>query len=838
MVAVKNGIHHSMIHLKLTQGGGTFVEVVLQGRRVLIGSYYLHPSLHRAQAAAALSQLEVLTLNYDSVIIGGDLNARMDSSKNLIGKEVESFLMYSGYRLLSPPEPTFRSGATLDHFLVKDVSGRLPVLSCETLDRFSDHCGIRLRIGGGSLPFSLLRELPRKVLSYEGVNWEKFNELVDLTMSNAEKWCLDTHAGIDQAIGELSGAVNLGIEKFLRRSVDINRNPYKDLPGDLYLLQRLRERCLRAKQRLAVRVNPRPEAFSLVSERLTVIEKELHRELKKHLSGVFHGKLRNIVPGPHMFGEIDRVAGRKRSSLIRCMKDSRGNSVGTPEEMAGVFRDYYADLFAEVKPPPHVLPTPTINADTTFQVDYYKVSKLISNLNGKRSAGPDGISNYLIKRLSTTFVGRLTRVLRACLHLQYFPTPWKSAKIIPIFKKGESSDPANYRPISLVNCFGKILERLVLENLQSEMQALNLLPVYQTGFRAKHSCLDAAAVFRDMVIHSRARKEHTAVCLLDIRKAFDSVWVDGLCWKLGNFGISRQVCGIITSFLSERTATVSVGKGISSQFSIERGVPQGTVLGPHLYNLFVADQPSPVKGGHLLQYADDTANIGCSKNVKSALRILQEQNDLLEEFYSKWGIAVNGGKSELIVFRHRNSRLDQVKATLDVAGTTIVESEAVKYLGIKFHKSLRPAVALRARLASARAASFRLGSLLSSTYLSTKVKRIMYTMLIRPVATYGSPLWEHASKSNIKKVESFERLILRKVSGLFYDKVRRKSPRNALVYERSGVEPISRHIREIGDRFRKRYRNHSNGFVKGWARTSSAWCRRGDKFTRQLRALL
>jgi hypothetical protein len=98
MVAVKNGIHHSMIHLKLTQGGGTFVEVVLQGRRVLIGSYYLHPSLHRAQAAAALSQLEVLTLNYDSVIIGGDLNALMDSTKNLIGNEVESFIMYCGHQ--------------------------------------------------------------------------------------------------------------------------------------------------------------------------------------------------------------------------------------------------------------------------------------------------------------------------------------------------------------------------------------------------------------------------------------------------------------------------------------------------------------------------------------------------------------------------------------------------------------------------------------------------------------------------------------------------------------------------------------------------------------------
>lgn len=147
------------------------------------------------------------------------------------------------------------------------------------------------------------------------------------------------------------------------------------------------------------------------------------------------------------------------------------------------------------------------------------VAKLIKCLNGKKSAGPDRISNFLIKKLSSTFVARLTRILNACLRLRYFPSQWKSAKILPFFKKGDSTDPANYRPISLVNCLGKLLESLILIALGEEINSKNLLPEYQTGFRARHSCVDAASILRDMAIHSRSRKEHMAVCLLDIRKA-------------------------------------------------------------------------------------------------------------------------------------------------------------------------------------------------------------------------------------------------------------------------------------------------------------------------------
>lgn len=178
-----------------------------------------------------------------------------------------------------------------------------------------------------------------------------------------------------------------------------------------------------------------------------------------------------------------------------------------------------------------------------------------------------------------------------------------------------------------------------MKYLLPEITSKNLLPDYQTGFRAHHSCVDAAAVLRDQIVHARSRKEHTAVCLLDISKAFDSVWIDGLIWKLADFGINSSVCTLLASFLSDREATVAIGEHLSPTFPVKRGVPQGTVLGPHLYNLFVSDQPSTA-GASLLQYADDTAIIA-SDRVKQSL---QTQVTALEDFYAKWGISVNSSK--------------------------------------------------------------------------------------------------------------------------------------------------------------------------------------------------
>lgn len=130
-----------------------------------------------------------------------------------------------------------------------------------------------------------------------------------------------------------------------------------------------------------------------------------------------------------------------------------------------------------------------------------------------------------------------------------------------------------------MSCLGRILERIILSDLKTEMVEKRLLPQYQAGFRAGHSCTDAAACLRDIIIHARSRKEDTVVCLLDISKAFESVWIDGLCWKLCHFGINSSTCGIIKSFLSNRDAFVEIQGERSDSFPVEReGCPRERCL--------------------------------------------------------------------------------------------------------------------------------------------------------------------------------------------------------------------------------------------------------------------
>lgn len=152
-----------------------------------------------------------------------------------------------------------------------------------------------------------------------------------------------------------------------------------------------------------------------------------------------------------------------------------------------------------------------------------------------------------------------------------------------------------------------------------------------------------------------------------------------------------------------------------------------------------------------------------------------------------------------------------------------------------FDHSLKPAPALRARLEIAKKCTFPLNNLLGSKSLSTKVKRQIYTSLIRPIATYGSPLWSHCSRADLEKLEIFERKQLRKISTLFYNPVTQKYPCNKSLYASTKVTPISEYIPRLNKNFQQHYKRHSNELIRDWALTSSAFNRNKQIFTRDIR---
>lgn len=831
-IAVRTDISRTHVHNTLKVGFGTFIDISFAGKKILVGSFYLHNQT-TVNAETAYSELHNLCSTFKTAIIGGDFNAHTQLINNANGTALENYIASNvEIQLITPPSATHHKGNILDYFLIKDQQDLLPNQNCEVLDRFSDHNGILLHISN-NLPIHLQTNEPQLRLSYESANWGAFNELVELNLRSAGEWNLSTTTSIDNAISIFTDAINQGIDNFLVKPV-LQQRGYRDLPDNVTLLLKMKKRTLRALSRESERSVVREDLMDLLNFRMNLINSELDRDLKNHFSAKFQNKLKGLIPGPQVFKDINRITGRNSMTDIRHMVDNRGNPAVNPEEIANVFRDYYSEIFSEQSPPPHVLPDPPATPDSHLSTDYYFVASSIKALNNKKSAGPDRISNFLIKKLSQPIIMTLTRIFQACLLLRYFPTAWKIAKIIPLFKKGDKKDPANYRPISLVDCLGKILERIILKFLLPEINTLKILPPYQTGFRADHSCVDAAAVLRDMGTHAHSMNKTMAVLLLDIKKAFDSVWIAGLCWKMANFGISSSLCEITSSFLSNRSAMISIGQIQSQPFAICRGVPQGTVLGPHLYNLFVSDQPKPTAGNDLLQFADDTANIAYAMTVNKALAILQEQNDKLENFYKEWGIAVNGSKSELIIFRAGANKIAK-KRSIIVAGKKVTEQPEARYLGIMFQNDLGPSIAVNTRLKKATAAAAMLNQLMCSKYLSQKVKRMIYISLIRPVATYGSPIWSHCNKKTMRKLETFETKQLRKVTGLYYNKHRKKNPSNIKLYKTANITPIKEHINKLNKRFRRHYIKHSNVFIRDWATTPSAYLRGNNRFTRQLR---
>lgn len=834
-IAISKKVHYEIVDIELSGVEATFVNIKINNENVLIGSLYIRPKTSTSSCETALGELVNKTAKWDTVILGGDLNAKINP-ENGIGKAVKRFTNNNPvFNLHSPATATHRLGSILDHFLIKNNAATLSTPYCSVLDRFSDHNGVKLCFGGISIQ-NLLPRANKYTISFNRVNWAEVNKTVDLAASSADNWTLSSEKEVDKAVEILSTAVNKAIDIHMTKLSDNTQDKFRDLPDDAIVLQKLKNKCKRALKRMEERVRTRIDAYLMVKERLERIDYELQKILKKHFSNILNMRLKNIRPGPFMFKEINKIAGRKVGYQIRSIKDENGKSIVTNKGISEVFKQHFEQI-SKQRPQPNLLTNNNrIDNCEEWNITVSKLGEIIKNLNNKKSSGPDRISNFIIKNQSFTFLVRLNSVINACLALRYFPKEWKMARVIPLPKKGDANDRNNYRPISLVNCMGKILEKVILTKLKEEMTEKNLLPEYQSGFRSKHTCVDAASALRDIIIHSRSRNENVAVCFIDIRKAFDSVWVQGLVWKLNNFGIDPGICKIIESFLSDRTAFVEVADARSEEYKPERGVPQGTVLGPHLYNLFVSDQPELPNGKYILQYADDTAVISASRSVDKAVKELETSVNSLNDFYKNWGIEINGAKSEMMLFRHKKAVGGRSSIQeIEIDDEPVQEMDAAKYLGIIFQKDLKPDLAIEGRLATARGAAASLNRLLSSKLLNLKVKKLLYTTLIRPVVTYGSPLWAHASRKSINKLEVFERKQLRKITQLFYDKVKKKTPSNKKVYKKAGVVRINQFVSDLNKAFVERYTTHQNVFLREWACTDSTWNKKGDKFTRDLK---
>ena len=282
-----------------------------------------------------------------------------------------------------------------------------------------------------------------------------------------------------------------------------------------------------------------------------------------------------------------------------------GITYSTDISKANVLNEHFYSVFT--KDGDAILPE---MADTLYptmsniEINTEGIAQLLNDIDPFKATGPDGLPPKLLKELSNNLAPCLTLLFRASLHQSALPVDWKTALVTPLFKKGNRSDPSNYRPISLISVCCKVLEHIIYSNIMSHLESYNVLSNSQFGFRAKRSAeQQLLRTIHDFALNLN-NKTQTDVILLDFCKAFDKVSHCLLLHKLDHYGIRGPTFEWISSFLTGRSQRVVCNGCVSDAVNVTSGVPQGTVLGPLLFLIYINDLPNCITSCCSL-FADD-----------------------------------------------------------------------------------------------------------------------------------------------------------------------------------------------------------------------------------------
>ena len=282
-----------------------------------------------------------------------------------------------------------------------------------------------------------------------------------------------------------------------------------------------------------------------------------------------------------------------------------------------------------------------------------ELSTAICNLSSSTASGPDQIAYPLLKHLPEPAQLLLLSLFNRCWLSHTFPSCWKPTTIIPIHKPGKPiSSPSSFRPISLTSCISKLLERLILSRLTFHLESNHLLSTCQAGFRPGRSPLDQILILSKSIWDGFQKKkppDQTILASVDFSKAFDSIWHSALFHKLLSLKLPPCFVLWVRSFLSDCKAKVQVGGSHSRSFRIRQGAPQGSVLGPVLFILFVDDITKDLpRGAHASLYADDLAIWSSSPDPLKASSVVQSSLTVLQTWSNLWRLPLNPKKCVLL----------------------------------------------------------------------------------------------------------------------------------------------------------------------------------------------
>ena len=424
-----------------------------------------------------------------------------------------------------------------------------------------------------------------------------------------------------------------------------------------------------------------------------------------------------------------------------------------PKEQAELFNTFFFNQFSD--PSSYDIDISYLN-DSNFDIDFdhRTVRKLLSNINSNKAQGPDGIHGKILKNCAVGLAFPLTCIFRASYNSGHIPEEWKLANVVPIFKKGDKASVENYRPISLTCLVMKVFERIVKEKLLS--LTVDFLDPRQHGFLEQKSCTTNMVVFCDSLAMSLNENVLSHVVYFDFSKAFDSVNHDILLQKLKElYHIDGTLLKFLSNYLSNRNQKVVIGSESSSVLKVHSGVPQGSILGPLLFVLFINDLPLGLSDGtNISLYADDT-KIWRRIDSPSDCMSLQADIDHLNDWAILNKMSFHPSKCKVLpIFLRSNMSFPSFTYHLNNSPLNFVDVE--KDLGV----DITPRLSWNSQCDRLyNKACQQLGIVRRNGHIVTdpKCRRALYLSLVRSQFENCSIVWRPTSSSLTNKLESLQK---------------------------------------------------------------------------------
>ena len=389
------------------------------------------------------------------------------------------------------------------------------------------------------------------------------------------------------------------------------------------------------------------------------------------------------------------------------------------------------------------------------------VRKVVMNLDLSKPSGPDCISVVFLNKCEPELSYILAELFNKCLKESCFPDCWKVSSVVPVFKNvGERSTAKNYCPVSLLSEVSKVFEKLVNNRIVDHLEKCGLFSDFQYGFRSSRSTADLLTVVSDRIARAFNKSGATRAVALDISKAFGRVWHAGLLHKLKSYGISGQILSLISSFLSNRRLRVVLDGKSSREYPVNAGIPQGSILGPTLFLLYINDLPDDVICDIAI-YADDTtlySRCDRASDLWQQLELASElESDLRDmvDLGKNWLVDFSAGKTQLVSFDQSNNN-----GSIDVkmGGSILEEKSSFKMLGLTFSSKLD----WGSYISIAKTASKKIGALIPSMkFLFPEVALYLYKSTIRPCMEYCCHVCAGAPSCYLDLLDKLQKRICR-----------------------------------------------------------------------------